>query len=570
MKRGRLFLPILMLVVAHSAACVADLPSSRSLPLDDRISDIETHLDAQDKPSIPGGFGVVIVEGNKVLFSKAYGYANNEHDVPLTTSSVFDFASVAKQFTGLAIAMLIEQDKIELNDNIREYVPELPDYGSVITIEHLLHHTSGLRDWVGLVKLSGRYMGDTITDDYLLRLISSQQELNFPPGEQFLYSNSGYFLLAQVVSRVTKTSFRNWTKENIFKPLEMKNTHFSDDHREIVKGRADSYIRNEDGEYLNSSNLLEAPGSSSLFSTMDDMAKWVQNYDKKTVGGKAAWGMMVKRGSLNNGESVDYGFGLSIGDYKGIVQYQHGGSWAGYLCDIVYFPEKNLSHILIINRDPSGVYVSNELNAILFHDEKTVQQQTPQKEDAKRDKVKIAPETLEEYIGAFYSTNRKRKIETERIDDRFVLHFPWQRNVEAVPLSDKTFLIEEYDWEFSFERDDKGFVNQLLFHTDNGYSPYDRIYSDISPWKDANDLTGEYYSKELQTAYRIVERDGSLVVQHMHNEYVLLRRLEKDHYIGDKWWLEEVEVARNADGSVAGLRISADNDSVQDVLLEKK
>jgi CubicO group peptidase (beta-lactamase class C family) len=138
-------------------------------------------------------------------------------------------------------------------NEISEYgTNSVPDCGSVITIDHLLHHTSGLRDWVALVKISGRYMGDTITDDFLFRLISSQKELNFPPGEEFLYSNSGYFLLAQIVSRVTKTSFRNWCEENIFKPLEMNNTHFSDDHAEIIKGRADSYVQNEDGEYKNS------------------------------------------------------------------------------------------------------------------------------------------------------------------------------------------------------------------------------------------------------------------------------------------------------------------------------
>jgi CubicO group peptidase (beta-lactamase class C family) len=456
-------------------------------------------------------------------------------------------------------------------NEISEYgTNSVPDCGSVITIDHLLHHTSGLRDWVALVKISGRYMGDTITDDFLFRLISSQKELNFPPGEEFLYSNSGYFLLAQIVSRVTKTSFRNWCEENIFKPLEMNNTHFSDDHAEIIKGRADSYVQNEDGEYTNSSNLLTAFGSSSLYSTVDDMTKWVKNYDKKAVGGESAWEMMVKRGSLNDGQNVDYGFGLSIGDYKGIVQYQHGGSWAGYLCEIVYYPEKNLSHILIINRDPSGVYVSNELNAILFPEEKTEQKQTASKEGAGEDKVEISPEILEQYVGVFYSPKRKRIIEVERINDRLVLHFPWKRNVEAVPLSQEVFHIDEYGWEFSFASDDTGFVDQLRIHTGNGYSPYDRIYTDISSWEDSIDLTGEYYSKELQTTYTIVKRRSSLIAEHMQNEDVLLARVDKNHYVGDKWWFEGMKVIRKADDSVAGFRMSADNDAVRGVLFEKK
>jgi CubicO group peptidase (beta-lactamase class C family) len=551
------------------------LPSSQRL--DDRALEIQTLYDAQDKPMLPGGFGAVVVESGTVLFNKTYGYANNEHEIPLTTSSVFDFASVAKQFTGLAIAMLIEQGKIDLNDDIRKYVPELPYYGSVITIEHILHHTSGIRDWVALVKLSGRYMGDTITNEFLMRLISSQEELNFPPGEKFSYSNSGYFLLSEVVSRATKTSFRNWTEENIFKPLEMNNTHFSDDHTEIVEGRADSYLRNDDGEYINSSNLLTSPGSSSLFSTLDDMTKWVQNFHEKKIGGKAAWEMMVRKGSLNNGESVDYGFGLNIGDYDGMVRYRHGGSWAGYLCDVLYFPEEHLSTILIINRDPSQVYVEGELNAILFNDEKTVQKPAPEKKDVRRDKVEIRSETLEEYVGLFHSRKDKRTVETEKNDDRLVFHFPWRRNVEAVPLSEKAFYVERYDWEFSFARDDTGFVNQILFHSYNenpGYdsedSSYDRVYPDISALKDVDDLTGEYYSEELQTTYRIVKRDNSLLAEHMHNEDVQFMRLNENLYIGDKWWFEEMEVIRNADGLVAGFRVNADNDLVQNVLFEKK
>ena len=210
---------------------------------EDKRAQVEALCDACDKPDIPGGYAVAVIKNQKVEFQKPYGYSNYEHEIPFSSSTVFDFASVAKQFTGFAIALLVEQGKISLNDDIRQYLPEVPDFGEIITIRHLLFHTSGIRDWVGLVKLSGRYKVDVITDEFLMGIVKHQRELHFKPGERFLYSNTGYFLLAQIISRVTNKSFRELTDENIFKPLEMNNTLFLDDYREIIKGRASSYKR---------------------------------------------------------------------------------------------------------------------------------------------------------------------------------------------------------------------------------------------------------------------------------------------------------------------------------------
>jgi CubicO group peptidase (beta-lactamase class C family) len=170
--------------------------------------DLEKKIDAlfapSDNPDIPGGFAVALVKDGQVLFKKAYGCANNEYDIPFSAKSVFDFASIAKQFTGLSIAILIELGKLSLEDNIMRYLPELPVCCRKIKIRHLLDHSSGLRDCVGLVKLSGRYSRDVITADFLMKLVLNQRELNFVPGDQYRYSNTGYFLLARIVSRVTK------------------------------------------------------------------------------------------------------------------------------------------------------------------------------------------------------------------------------------------------------------------------------------------------------------------------------------------------------------------------------
>lgn len=190
------------LIVVHLLACLPVF-SVEAFSQEDASSRIRTLFDACDRPDTPGGFAAAVIKDGRVLFKGAYGFSNIEHDIPFTIHTVTDMASIAKQFTGFAVATLIWEGRLGLDDDIRCYLPEVPDFGDTITVRHLLYHTSGVRDWVGLVKISGRYEEDVITDDFLLRLVMNQRDLNFKPGERFQYSNTGYFLLAKIVSRVT-------------------------------------------------------------------------------------------------------------------------------------------------------------------------------------------------------------------------------------------------------------------------------------------------------------------------------------------------------------------------------
>jgi len=222
--------------------CLFGVPKS-AFSQEDIYDQVESLFNVCDKPELPGGFAAALIKDGQVIFKKAYGYANYENKIPFTSSTVMDYASVAKQFTGLAIAQLIKEGKLRLNDDIRLYLPDVPEFGDTITIAHLLYHSSGIRDWVGLVKISGRYMEDVITDEFIMKLVMNQKELNFRSGEKFQYSNTGYFLLANIVSKITGKSFREWTRKNIFRPLQMNDTHFSDDYSEIIMNKADSYKR---------------------------------------------------------------------------------------------------------------------------------------------------------------------------------------------------------------------------------------------------------------------------------------------------------------------------------------
>ena len=232
------FLVIILWVASGFWACS---PSS------DVTSKVDALFASFNKTDSPGCVVVVVQNGN-VVYKKGFGMANLDYDIPITSTSVFDIASVSKQFTGMAIAMLVEERKIALTDDIRKYIPSLPDFGKKVTVRNLVDHTSGIRDWAAMMGYAGRDFEDVSTYEEILRMAEHQRELNFAPGEEYTYSNTGYVLLAKIVEVVTKQKFADWTHANIFKPLGMNNTHFHDDYQQIVKNRAVSYYKDDSGK----------------------------------------------------------------------------------------------------------------------------------------------------------------------------------------------------------------------------------------------------------------------------------------------------------------------------------
>ena len=327
---------------------------------------LQSHCDGQYDPNIAGGYAISAIEEGEVIFRKAYGMANNEYDIPLTTKSLFDFASIAKTFTGWAVAKLIIDGKISPEDDIRTYVPEIPDFGHKITISHLLYHTSGLPDWYEVLRFTGKKYTDVYSKEMLLELVFSQRKLNFVPGERFEYSNTGYLLLAETVEKVSGQNFADWCEKNIFRSLGMKNTRFLKSHAEIIKNRAMSYCGNGDTGYVNCFSQLYSPGSSSLYSTLDDMTLWLKEISKREFGGSEVWDLMLRTGTLSNGESVNYGCGISMRYYKSHASIGHGGSWLGYLSDLVYYPEENVGYVLMITRNPPAVSMTGKVDEILL------------------------------------------------------------------------------------------------------------------------------------------------------------------------------------------------------------
>ena len=309
----------------------------------------------------PGAAVGVILDG-EVVHRAGYGIADLDHGVPITPGTVFDIASISKQFGAMAALLLEAEGDLDLDEDVRTYVPELPDFGAVITPRHLLHHTSGIRDWPHTMALGGVEFTDVISFEKILRMLHKQQAINFPPGSEYAYSNTGYNLLARIIEVQSGMTFREYTHSRIFEPLGMTRTHFSDDYLEVVS-RTGGVVRPFGGGGRARGHLLESPqpvdrlASSSLNTTIDDFIRWMRNYENGQVGGEDILRTMVRPGVLTSGDTLVYAHGLTVDDYRGLPTLGHGGSWVGFRTNFVRFPEQNLSIAVFCNVsdcDPAG------------------------------------------------------------------------------------------------------------------------------------------------------------------------------------------------------------------------
>jgi CubicO group peptidase (beta-lactamase class C family) len=300
------------------------------------------------RPDSPGA-AVLVMSGGDVVHARGYGMANLEHGIPMRPSTVLDIASVSKQFGAMAVALLEAEGKIQLDDPVRTYLPELPPWGDEVTLRHLVHHTSGLRDWPGTLMAGGWDFQDIISYEQILRMAQRQEELNFPPGSEYAYSNTGYNLLAEVVARVTGESFRAFSQERIFRPLGMNRTHVQDDPTEVVQGRADSYAPRPNGGYRRITNNLTALASSSMHTTVEDLARWITNFQDPVVGGSEVMSRMHQRGGLTGGDTLAYAFGQVVERHRGVRRVSHTGSWAGYRSALHRFPDHDFAVVILAN-----------------------------------------------------------------------------------------------------------------------------------------------------------------------------------------------------------------------------
>jgi CubicO group peptidase (beta-lactamase class C family) len=423
------------------------------------VARVDRVFAAYDRPDSPG-CAVGVIRDGAFVHLRGYGMANLEHGVPLRGDTVLDIGSTSKQFTAAAMVLLAQAGRLTLDDDVRKHVPELPDYGRPVTLRHLLTHTSGLRDYLGLMALAGWSFEDLSDDDDAVRLILRQKELNFEPGAERLYSNTGFFLLSVVARRAGGRTLRQLAGERIFGPLGMKDTHFHDDHAEIVPRRATGYSPRKGGGFRIDMSNFEQTGDGSVFTTVQDLLQWDRNFYHGRVGGRALAEQLTTPGRLRDGQPFPYGLGLRVDRHRGLPRVSHAGSWAGYRAELMRFPDQRLSVVCLCNlstTDPTSLATEVAeiyLGAALGRAEPAPAAPRPAEPSAPvAAKAAASAAELAAYAGRYYSDELDTTYTVE-VKDGTLRLVGRRLGGELTPSGHDAFVQEEMT--LQFERDAQG------------------------------------------------------------------------------------------------------------------
>jgi len=554
----RFNLAVLSLLILCDRSAAQKQPQPLPSTVKAQVDKVFEEWDKSDSP----GCALGVYRDGQIIYKHGYGIANLSDDVPITPATVFHVASMSKQFTAASIALLAQQGKLSLDDDVRKYIPDLPDFGERITIRHPVHHTSGLRDQWSLLGLAGwRYSLDLITDDDVMSVMTRQKDLNFKPGEKHVYCNTGYTLMGLIVKRVSGMSLREFTTKNIFEPLGMTHTHFRDDHAEIVKHNALGYGQEDKNKpFRLSVTNFDTVGATSLHTTVEDLQLWDENFYHPRLGGPAFLQQMLERGKLNNGEQLDYAFGLVVGRYKSLSTVDHAGGDAGYRSDMTRFPEQHFSAAVLCNaantnppalvRQVADIFLAKDLKA---------PEPAIAKETGKSSGATLSAEQMAALTGIYWNREdddfhkilvKDGKLQINVGGDEFhtlkpagetsfhVADVPWGDQVEIRFLPASSEKPRRLEQSFGGEKPD-------IFESATAFTP---------SGAELREYVGAYLSEEIDPVYRIVLQDGNLSLTRLKNKPETLRPAVRDVFTGD---IGTVRFTRDSRQRISGLVLNA-------------
>jgi CubicO group peptidase (beta-lactamase class C family) len=501
------------------------------------------------------GCALGVIQDGRLAYGKGYGLANLDWSVPIGTSTVFDIASVSKQFTATAVALLEMDGVLSLDDDVRRWVPELPDYGATITLRHLLNHTSGLRDYLTLLNLAGFDFANVFDEEGGVRLIVRQRAPNFEPGSEYLYSNSGYLLLANIVRRASGMSLREFLQARVFEPLDMTRTSIWDRNTEVLAGRATGYSRaGSDGWRINHAWNFQMGGDGQVITSVEDLAKWDANFYEPVMGGQGLLDRLHTRGVLSNGDTISYALGLTLDQYRGLRRVQHGGSWAGFRSQLARFPEQRTSIVIECNRSDANpvAYASAVADLVLAE----VFPEPPvalrpgapaatEATDVAAPEVTPSPQTLARWAGAYRHEQRP--------EYRFfavregALWLDAGGGTRLVSLSDSSFRAPGGGAALTFSLTSGGVRLQASGTTFHRVPDYNPTASELA------ELAGRYRSDELDVVFEIGMDGDRLTLKRPRSEPVPLRPGGAGEFVAPGSTLTFVR----EEGEVTGFRVYA-------------
>lgn len=515
----------------------------------------ENKIDAifKDIKDTNPGVSLAILKNNKVIIQKNYGLANLEYQIPITNKTVFHAASVSKQFTVFALLLLEADGKLSLDDDVRKYIPELNGFNHKITLRNLANHTSGIKDQHNLGRLAGWNSSDIITNDQVLNLLYHQKSLNFSPNEQFMYSNSGYTLLAEVISRVSKKPFHDFVKERIFTPLGMNQSQFVNKSESLIKNKAYAYY-SKNGKYQKDLFLNSSVGATNLSTTVNDLSKWSKNFSEHTIGNKSIFKKMKSLQPLNNGKRYGYGLGLFINKYKGIQKIEHSGIDASYQAYIGWFPKQKLSIIYLSNNgDLNGGRNIYKITNLLLDKYAT---KTAAKRKLLSKKIitnHYSISELKKYEGYYWNSkerfSRQLKVENDKLN--YIGGDGKSTSLSSVNKDEFQFNAKTYTGVIIKEDTMRVILDDGYVLNFEKYTPANHTKKTIEKY------LGSYYSNELNTFYTFYAKENNLIANHQRTGDFKLESISNDFFIGNKGSFRNVKFTRNKKNKITGFYVSS-------------
>lgn len=460
------FLAFILMIFWMNAGPAVGSPSKDKADVFDKVDELFSPWDSTQSP----GCALAVVEDGEIIYKRGYGMADLEHHIPITPETTFYIGSVSKQFVTMCVLLLEEKGKLSLDDDIRKYISEFPEYDRPMTIKHLIHHTSGIRDYLTLWSIAGRNYLDHVPKQVVLDMICSQKELNFSPGEKYLYSNSCYFLLAVIVERISGQTFSEFADSYIFDPLGMEDSHFLDDNTYLIENRAFGYFNKKDGSFGNRMMRFDLVGSGGLYTSVEDLYLWDQNFYRNELGegNQELIEKMKTKGRLNSGDEIDYAFALRIAEYRGARTVGHGGSLGGYRAHYVQFPEFKFSVILLsnlaeFNPGKTAYQVADIFLGDQFKEPRKKESQEQRPESVRsaehKDPIQMTDAQLAEYAGTYYSDELEVFYTLFVEDHELYVQVNKNPKRKMQPVEKDVFRSSA---KFKFLRDDKGQIRACI------------------------------------------------------------------------------------------------------------
>ena len=516
-----------------------------------------------DSSNTPGA-SIAIIHNKDIIFQNSFGMANLEHDIPLSSTSLFNIASNSKQFTVFAILNLAKENKLSINDDIRSHIPELPNFEHKITIQNLMQHTHGIRGITPLLGMAGWNIEDVMTRESILNMLSNQRELDFKPGSDFSYNNSGYMLLAEIIERVSGITFHDYLRTIVFEPLGMNTTVLYEDNEKVIPNVANPYYYDGTTYKRGIRNFKDIVGNTGIRTSIQDISKWVNNYKSQIVGTQDIFEKMVEPAVLSNGVKLNYCYGLKNSEFEGRKVISHGGAHVGYRSQILRFPNDNVAIIVLSNNgslDADGK--AYKIAEILF---KAKGENVSDKADSTNDATILNSDDIDfSGLEGKFELQPGFIMEFEQRAEKLFITATGQGTFPLETISERVFKISQIGATIEFSQNGQGEFDSLSFNHGGQKMIGKRVIFQLDV-SQLEDYVGSYYSPELRTTYEVKIENDTLVAEHTRQEKTVLTPLNESEFSGNTWFFGSLNF-QSENQQITGFKVSTDR--AKNVLFKK-